>query len=128
MALQRVGEHTQGRSVEVLEPVPPLDQAVVARLLARPRGRELLALYAEEARSIVMRLREAVVGHDAGETREAAHSLKGSSQYVGANQVAILSAALEQQAREGSLDQADVLLAQLEHEFLRACHAIEVLG
>jgi CheY-like chemotaxis protein/HPt (histidine-containing phosphotransfer) domain-containing protein len=128
MALQRVGEHTRGRPVEVLEPVPPLDQAVVAKLLARPRGRELLALYAAEARSIVMRLREAVVGHNAGETREAAHSLKGSSQYVGANQVTILSAVLEQQAREGSLARADVLLAQLEHEFLRVCRAIEALG
>ena len=99
----------------------------MAQLLARPRGRELLTLYIEEARDIVMRLREAVVGQYAGETREAAHSLKGSSQYVGARQVATLSAALEQQARVGTLEGATALLAELEGEFTRACQAIAAL-
>ena len=96
----------------------------MAQLLARPRGRHLLTLYVEEARSIVMRLCDAVAGQHTHEAREAAHSLKGSSQYVGANQVAALSAALDQQARTGMLVDAEALVAELEREFARVCQAI----
>lgn len=81
----------------------------------------MLPLYVEEAHSIVMRLCDAVAGQHTHETREAAHSLKGSSQYVGASQMATLSAALEQQARAGTL------LAELEVEFTRVCQAIAAL-
>jgi CheY-like chemotaxis protein/HPt (histidine-containing phosphotransfer) domain-containing protein len=101
MALQRAGEHRRAPRAGARQPTPPLDLAVVAQLLARPRGRELLALYAEEAGHIIARLRAAVLGQDASGTREAAHSLKGSSQYVGASRVATLSAAMERQARAG---------------------------
>jgi CheY-like chemotaxis protein/HPt (histidine-containing phosphotransfer) domain-containing protein len=127
MALQRAGERRQARSVGTLEAIPPLDPIVMAQLLARRRGRELLTLYAEEARDIIGRLRVAVLGQDAGETREAAHSLKGSSQYVGASQVATLSAALERQARAGTIEGAEALLVELEGEFARVCEAIAAL-
>ena len=127
MTLERAGEHQRAHPVAAQTSIPPLDQAVAAQLLARPRGRALLTLYVEEARDIVMRLRDAVAEHHTHKTREAAHSLKGSSQYVGARQVATLSAALEQQARAGSLEGAAALLAELEGEFTRACQVIAAL-
>jgi HPt (histidine-containing phosphotransfer) domain-containing protein len=127
MALERAGEHQRARPMEAQTSISPLDQTVMAQLLARPRGRELLTLYVEEAGNTVVRLREAVVDQGASETREAAHSLKGSSQYVGARQVATLSAALEQHARAGTLEGAAALLAELEGEFTRVCQAIVAL-
>lgn len=102
----------------------PLDQTVLERLLAHPRGRELLALYAEDARDMLRQLREALSRSDAAATREAAHSLKGSSQYVGASRIVSLSAALEQQAREGLRFDTAELMAQLEIAFAHVSRAI----
>jgi HPt (histidine-containing phosphotransfer) domain-containing protein len=75
----------------------------------------------------VRRLREALARRDVAAVREAAHSFKGSSQYVGANQVVGLSAALEQQARAGLLFDADELMAQLEREFARVSQVITAM-
>lgn len=105
----------------------PLDQIVLERLLAHPRGRELLALYAEDAREILRQLRETLSRCDVAAVREAAHSLKGSSQYVGANQIVGLSAALEQQARAGLLCATEELMAQLEREFARVSQVISAM-
>jgi PAS domain S-box-containing protein len=128
MALKRAAEHRSTTTAQVTGRGPaPLDQAVVAQLLGRTRGRELLALYADESREIMRRLREAVARRDATAVRETAHSLKGSSQYVGASQVAALSGTLEQQARIGMLLDVEALVTELEHEFARACQTIAAL-
>jgi HPt (histidine-containing phosphotransfer) domain-containing protein len=128
LALQRAASRPSTTPAAAREQQPPpLDRAVLERLLARRSGRELLDLYAQESRGIVTKLREAVARGDANETREAAHSLKGSSGYVGASQVARLSAELEQAARAGTLDRVELLLADLEHEFSRACETIDAL-
>jgi HPt (histidine-containing phosphotransfer) domain-containing protein len=59
-------------------------------------------------------------GHAAG-VQQAAHSLKGSSRYVGASRVASLSAALEERSRRGAVDgESTALLGQLAAAFARA--------
>lgn len=63
-------------------------------------------------------IRAGLAENDADAVRRAAHSLKGSSGNVGAQQLAELSQRIELAARDGKLAGLDQILAQLESEFL----------
>lgn len=104
-----------------------LDSTVITRILQRPSGRHLLALYVEEAGGMLQTLETAVSHANPQLIREAAHSLKSSSAYVGAVHVNTLSAALEQLGRQEQLETADLLFNQLCGEFERVKESIRQL-
>jgi CheY-like chemotaxis protein/HPt (histidine-containing phosphotransfer) domain-containing protein len=105
---------------------PHMDAQVLAQVMERPNGSEIVALYLEEAQTVLANLRAAMIEGDAAGVREAAHNLAGSSAYVGARQVAKLSAALEGRARRELLGKEAVgLLVQLEEAFGEARRALE---
>ncbi len=62
-------------------------------------------------------LRAALSDGDASRLRETAHSLKGSSLNLGALRLGDCCLALESAARNGTLDQASVLLVAIETEY-----------
>jgi PAS domain S-box-containing protein len=81
---------------------------------------ELLALYLADTPGHLGDLREALTQRDCKRLTDVAHTLKGSSAYMGgAEKMRSLSAELEKNGRNGILDNAEVLVAQLESEFNR---------
>jgi HPt (histidine-containing phosphotransfer) domain-containing protein len=85
--------------------------------LKRPAGPELIAGYLNEAQAMVSALQSAVTQGDPQAMWQAAHSLRGSSSYVGAKKVAALSFELEQQGRQGMIHDAAATVVQLVEEF-----------
>jgi CheY-like chemotaxis protein/HPt (histidine-containing phosphotransfer) domain-containing protein len=94
-----------------------IDWAVIDKLLKRASGPEIISGYLSEAQDILTNLDQAIARSDAEGVRQAAHSLKGSSGYMGVSQTVALSAALEQQGRNGDLAGAPALFQQLQVEF-----------
>jgi CheY-like chemotaxis protein/HPt (histidine-containing phosphotransfer) domain-containing protein len=133
-ALERAGQ-TQSRRANGASPAQPpateaastlpVDPATLAKTLKRRQGLETINLYLTEARTTLEALQTAVVQQDARAVQELAHSLKGSSRYMGAAGVAALSESLEQQGRRGALAGAPVLLNQLLAEFERVQQQLE---
>lgn len=76
---------------------------------------ELVKIYLSDAEKLVARLRQAVACRDMQEIVTAAHTLRGSSRYVGAQQVAELCTALQASAHDTVNSQQ--LLLELEHQF-----------
>jgi CheY-like chemotaxis protein/HPt (histidine-containing phosphotransfer) domain-containing protein len=129
-ALERAGrsrgaEEQSGRGASpfspqrpvALAPSPLIDEAILEKLLKRPGGQEIITGYLAEAQEMINRLRRAIARGDASGVREAAHSLKGSSSYVGAQKVATLSSELEHRGLQKELNDAAAFLVQLEEEF-----------
>jgi len=73
---------------------------------------ELCREYVAEARSTMVRLRQALAQRDAAELRERAHYLKGSSLMIGAKILAQCCTTLEQMARDSDLQAAEPVLGQ----------------
>jgi len=96
----------------------------LASLAARLDGGELVALYAAEAARYAAELRRALEARDAGALARAAHDLKGSSGYVGADRLVELCRRLEQKGREGTLEGAAPLVAWTEKEIDRVRQAL----
>jgi PAS domain S-box-containing protein len=123
-ALERAAARMRERPIPDRE-AEPIDRTVVTELLRQSNGIELINLYIEEAQEFLAKLGSAVVTGDAPSVRQAAHSLKGSSGYVGARLVTELSQALEQNARRGTVNQETAaLLAQLKDAFERTRMAL----
>jgi CheY-like chemotaxis protein len=99
--------------------------AGIAALPSDEERTEFVAIFLEEATDLVDRLRGAVEKQDADMIRRNAHSLKGSSSYLGAEQLATLSAELEQRGRAGEVGHAAEVFAQLEAEFARVRQALD---
>ena len=68
---------------------------------------------------MIEQLRQAVQSRHARELKDAAHALKGSSLYVGAEDVADLAKALELAGRSNELDGVDQVLSDLEKEYAK---------
>ena len=88
---------------------------------------ELCRDYLVEARSTIIRLREALAANDAGVLRDRAHYLKGSSMMIGAGVLSQCCATLERMGRDSDLrdakamlDQAVVALEAVEGELTKA--------
>jgi PAS domain S-box-containing protein len=132
LALERASGRMNGRPAAAPEagsasptavplPMEPLDPTVVADLVRRSNGAELIVLYLEEARAFLAAIAAAVPAGDMPSIQQAAHGLKGISGQVGAVRVASLAQAIERNARHGALDDdAQAIVAQLEEEFERA--------
>jgi HPt (histidine-containing phosphotransfer) domain-containing protein len=111
-ALQRAGESPL--HPERLESLRRLGELAGRSLL-----REVVDLYLEEMPLRLERLREALHQSDGPALTLAAHSLKGSSDQIGAVRMAALSAALEQRGVSDDLASAAPLLAELAAEAAR---------
>jgi PAS domain S-box-containing protein len=93
-----------------------VDPAAVERLTATMGAAfvaELIDTFAEDARGQVTSLRQAFAATDVDAFRRAAHSLKSTSETLGAMGLAELARELEAQARAGSLEGAAARLERL---------------
>jgi len=72
---------------------------------------ELCRDYVLEARHAIAQIREALARSDAGQLRERAHYLKGSSMMMGARELSRFCASLEQMGRDSQLSAAAPELA-----------------
>jgi two-component system sensor histidine kinase/response regulator len=112
-----------------------LEQVMEASVLANLRGGledgdpdpvvELLEVFCRNAESALATLRDALRKGDALTVERTAHSLKGSSDVLGLQKLAAISAELEDQARGDSLGGAEGIEAQIEDELRRVRRALE---
>jgi len=116
------------RDATGVPPAAAIDRVTFDQLTAT-MGREFLAelidTFVEDARELVVTLRRALPASDLDAFRRAAHSLKSTSESLGATRLAAMARDLEAAARAGRLDGADDRVEQLvEHYDL----VIQTLG
>jgi len=99
---------------------PILDSNIVVELkiIMENEFENLYLTYLTDSEDKLQSLASAVEALDAKTTRLIAHSLKGSSQNVGAVAVSANCELLENAAREGDIDAWHGLLAQIENTFI----------
>ena len=108
---------------EDAHPKPALDQDITARFLAEfgkdgmETLHELIELFLEEAPQDMQKMENALKAKDAEKLRNAAHTLKGSSAYLGAAVFNKTCKDLEIAARQNQLADAPDLLQQAQVEF-----------
>ncbi|MBK9752430.1 MAG: response regulator [Nannocystis sp.] len=95
-------------------------------LLGREVALEIAALFLSEAATTITSLAEAVANARPDQLREAAHSLKGSAGGMHLHHLHQLASALELRGRNGTLDGAAALLAELQRQFLAVQQAFEL--
>ncbi|MGH9173101.1 MAG: Hpt domain-containing protein, partial [Vicinamibacterales bacterium] len=78
---------------------------------------ELIDTWVSDATGQIAAIEQALVAHDADALRRAAHSLKSTSQSLGAGLLASACAEIEALARDGRIDAVSALLPNLHH-----CH------
>jgi two-component system, sensor histidine kinase and response regulator len=100
---------------------PALDEAAALAYVGGDRELlgELLGIFLEDGPGQLQALRTAVAGTDPGALMRAAHTLSGSLRVLGAAAAIALVGRLEALGREGRLEGAAALLAQLEPELER---------
>jgi PAS domain S-box-containing protein len=96
----------------------PFDAGELAQLQEQLGGDRdsipaILKMFLEEAPQHVAAIARAVSAHHAGDLRQAAHRLRGSSQIIGARAMARICRSLEEDALRGDLATADIQLASL---------------
>jgi len=146
-AVQRWGKQVTGRrrtqtmvvnkpitrsSTQPIVPLAPtLDPVMIASLREIQLEGEpdvlsqLVGLFAEEAPDVLRAIRRAVEQTNPEGLRAAAHSLKGSSNNLGAKRLGQLCADMEKLARTGSAQVDPALLDELDREYERVCIALE---
>ena len=125
-----------------VEPAPPLAPSAdksqldldrldslrrLGELAGRPLLGEIVDSYLAEMPQRLERLRAALDRGDGPDLTFVAHSLKGSSNQIGAKRMAALSAELEQRGQSGELAPAAPLLAELVREADRVAPLLEEL-
>jgi HPt (histidine-containing phosphotransfer) domain-containing protein len=80
--------------------------------------REVLNLYVTDGREYVRQIRDATLRRDAEALRRPAHSLKGSSGNIGAEELALYCENLENAAQASDWTALSELLTCIEGEFL----------
>ena len=109
----------------------PVDLSVLDNLRELGRANEpdlvseLIDLFLSDFPVQLGALREAVTKRDAAALEATAHTLKGSSAYLGVTHLSAVSGELEKKGRGGSVDEAGPLLVQLDHEFERVRRVLE---
>jgi HPt (histidine-containing phosphotransfer) domain-containing protein len=88
---------------------------------------ELIDTFVEDARELTAQLPAALARRDVDAFRRAAHSLKSTSESLGAGGLAALARDLEAIARTGSLGGVDVRLGPVAAEYARVAHALRKL-
>jgi CheY-like chemotaxis protein len=88
---------------------------------------EVIDTFLADLPALLATLRRAIEAGDAAEARRAAHTLKSNGATLGAGGFAELCSALEQQAKDGRLEDAPGLLARIEAECRPLEHALDAL-
>ncbi len=88
---------------------------------------ELIDTFVEDAQELTAHLPTALGRGDVDGFRRAAHSLKSTSESLGAAGLAALARELETQARAGSLEGVGERLGPVADEYARAAHALRKL-
>ena len=96
---------------------PKLNQVYLQGLLNLPDGKSLIAAYLEESPNMLEQLKQAIRNQNARALKDAAHALKGSSLYVGAEDIAELAKTLEQAGRANELNGIEVIFKDLEKTY-----------
>jgi PAS domain S-box-containing protein len=121
MVLARAGHERKDQSGGVMPISQPedakLNQVYLQGLLNLPDGKSLIEAYLEESPNMLEQLGQAVQNQNARELKDAAHALKGSSLYVGAEEVAELAKALELAGRSNDLQGVEQVLSDLEKAY-----------
>jgi len=105
--------------------LPPFDPTYLANLrrlgelTGQPLVREIVATFLAETPHRLERIREALLEGNARELNFLAHSLKGSSNQIGAVRIATLCAQLEQKSTAVGSAEIAGLLAELEQEMVQ---------
>lgn len=94
----------------------PVSSSDTLALLGEAARREIHEAYDAEIRRLVPLLREACASADARALVDVAHSIKGSSLSVGADEAATLAARVETLGREGELERVGRLVEALISE------------
>lgn len=79
----------------------------------------LIETFKQDSSERIAKLKELILTADADLIRRAAHSFKGSSSNIGAQQLSALCAAMEKKALAGNLDGLTDDLQLIEQEFVR---------
>jgi HPt (histidine-containing phosphotransfer) domain-containing protein len=120
-----------GDATPLVDTLPePVDQAVLAGLRdLQVEGEpdvvaEFIAVFLDEAPPLLTAIRTGVTEGNAETVKRAAHTLRSGSANLGAHQMAGLCAELEKRGRSGMVEGSEVVLAQLEGEWLRVAAAL----
>jgi two-component system sensor histidine kinase/response regulator len=134
-AIQTTNRRDGSRSAGQLEPLPvsstAIDREALTRLAASVGDEdpsfmaELLDEFAAEAPAMIAALGDAVRGGNAKDAHRIAHTLKSNAATFGAMPLSEVARDLEAQAKEGSLEGADVLVTQLSGEYERVSTEFE---
>jgi CheY-like chemotaxis protein/HPt (histidine-containing phosphotransfer) domain-containing protein len=87
---------------------------------------EMIDLFFNEAAPLMTGMAQALAEQNANNLRQAAHSLKGSSNTLGARKLAALCAELERMGRDQNMHNAHSVLAQVRVEYERVAAALRV--
>jgi two-component system sensor histidine kinase/response regulator len=101
------------------------------RALSADRGdalvHKVIAAYVDDTPRHLLTLRQAIAGHDPGQLRKVAHSLKSSSANVGAETLAQMCKDMETLGRTDTTEGAAVILTDMEHEFQAVRHSLSAI-
>ena len=87
--------------------------------------RQLADVFRDDCTRLVGAIRDAVGSGDAAGLRQAAHTLKGGAANLGARPLAALCALVEKQAREGSTEGVEEVLAEAGRQVEDVCRALQ---
>jgi two-component system sensor histidine kinase/response regulator len=118
-------ESSDQRLEEIMSPT-----VLAAFRAASPEGEPdgtlgLLDLYVRDMRPLLEELRAALARGDAQAMQKLAHGIKGTSASLGIQRMVTLSEELERKGRDGVLEGASSIMAQLEEEFERVSQVLE---
>jgi HPt (histidine-containing phosphotransfer) domain-containing protein len=107
--------------------VPVLDDGVLSELqtLGPDVVAEIFDLFVADVPTRLVKLRNAIDDRSPDRVLREAHGLKGSALGIGASRFANLCAAIEHDARAGSLDRATARSSELEPEFAEVRTALD---
>jgi CheY-like chemotaxis protein/HPt (histidine-containing phosphotransfer) domain-containing protein len=126
-ALERARPDPSPPAAPAEQPTPLwVNPTLLADVITSASGPEIIKVYLEETQALLTTLRAAVETGAAPKVAAAAHTLKSTSGYMGAQPMADLCALLEEQGRGGSLaPEATAWLAQLETAFQYTRRALD---
>ena len=124
-----------GMVAETVAPAPrategtaaSLDPAAIEGLTATMGGAfivELIDTFGEDAQALIASLRQTRRGGDLDGFRRAAHSLKSTSETLGATGLAAMARELENMARGGNIDGSGDRIERLAAEYDLVTHAL----
>ena len=117
---------TNSRDIAAAADVP-IDENTIRELRAEGDGllSDLVQMFIDEVPGQLAVLDAAIAKGDPGAARITAHTLKGTAGNFGASRMQALASAIEMKGREGSLEGAVALFAQLQDECARVRAALE---